>query len=376
MLEHRLALVVLNMLPGVGPGRKKLLVEMFGSAEAALAATSEELCRLPGIGSHLGEVISHWEKYCDLSGEMDLVRRSGVALVTEEDENYPELLREIHDPPICLYVLGTLEALKKSRKSIAIVGSRHTTAYGMRMADMLASSACYAGWPVISGLARGIDTVAHESSLRAGGVTVAVVGSGMTCLYPQENLGLAQRIVSSGGALVSEFPMQYRPDRRTFPMRNRIISGMSQGTIVVQAGLQSGSLITAAQALEQGRVVFAVPGPADQEQSRGCHALIRDGARITENFDDVLDEFSQFPGLTPRALREQNKANDTKTPASELQLSGLELKLFNLLESGEKLLDDLIDESEEEASSVLACLMTLELRRLVKQLPGKRVVRV
>ena len=341
-----------------------------------MAAPEAELCKLPGIGSHFSRIIHNWGNYCNLEEELSLVRRSGVTILTEEDDAYPPLLREIHDPPICLYVLGNLTALQNSRHSLAIVGSRYSTPYGLRMADKLSFDACSAGWSVISGLARGIDTAAHQAALRACGVTVAVIGGGILNLYPQENTGLAQGIIANGGAVVTEFPMRHRPDKRSFPLRNRIISGMSQGTIVVQAGLQSGSLITAAQALEQNRTVFAVPGPVDVEHFRGCHALLKDGARLVESFDDVSDEFSQFPTLSRRVISKQNELKDTKTSSHELQMSELEMKLWNLLNDGEMMVDDMIDLVDDDPSSVLACLMTMELRHLVKQLPGKRIVRI
>ncbi len=375
MLEHHLALMVMNMLPGVGPGRKRLLAEHFGSCEAALGAPEAALCKLPGIGEHFSRIIHGWREYCNLEEELSLVRRSGAVIVTEEDDDYPPLLREIHDPPICLYVLGDKKALRDSRNAVAIVGSRYGTGYGLRMADRLAADICQAGWPVVSGLARGIDTAAHQAAVRCRGVTVAVIGAGLLNLYPQENTGLARDIVATGGAVITEFPMKHRPDKRSFPLRNRIISGMSRGTIVVQAGLQSGSLITAAQALEQNRAVFAMPGPVDLEYFRGCHALLKDGARLVESFADVLDEFSQFPGLSRQALKAQNEPKETKTSPPELQMSELEMKLWNLLDDGEMLVDDLIDSVEDDPSSVLACLMTMELRHLVRQLPGKRVVR-
>ena len=374
-MERREALIVLNLLGGIGPVRKKLLETEFGKVEDALTAGRVRLERIPGIGAKWAEVISQWESRCDLAAELKRIARAGVEILTEDDDDYPPLLREIHDPPICLYIYGNRKALKESRGAIAVVGSRHTTAYGVRMADALSSAAGYAGWPVVSGLARGIDTVAHEATLRAKGVTVAVVGSGLASLYPQENIGLAKRIAESGGAVITEFPMLFPPDRRAFPMRNRIISGMSQGTVVVEAGLQSGSLITANCALEQDRVVFAVPGPADVPQSRGCHALIKDGAKLVESFADIAEEFVLLPGLGRRAKDEKTDEKNTKSRPVELQLHGLELKLWALLNDGERYIDDMIAEMDEDASSVLASLLSLEMKHLVKQLPGKRVVR-
>jgi len=360
------------MLPGIGPGRKRLLSAFFGSPEAALNASEDDLCKIHGIGVKLAPIVSHWEKYCNVNEEIRVCREAGVTIITDEDECYPPLLQEIHDPPICLYVRGSLDLLKNSGGSIAIVGSRYATAYGVRMASMLAAGASVAGWPVVSGLARGIDSAAHDATLRAGGRTIAVIGCGLTCIYPQENVPLAAAIVDNGGAVISEFPMFYRPDKRSFPMRNRIISGICSGTIVVEAGLKSGSLITAAQAMEQNRTVFAVPGLADAPYSKGCHSLIRDGAVLTESFQDVIDDFIGLPGIGKPPAASQAKPPEQPVP-QKLNLSGLELKLWNFIQDGENDIDNLIDKSFEEPSCVMAALMTLELKRVVRQLPGRKV---
>ncbi len=371
-MDHRTALLILNMLPGIGPGRKRQLVDYFGSAKNALAASEQALRQVPGIGQRLVPVLHEWEKHCDPTAEINLASQAGVSIVIEDDDAYPPLLREIHDPPICLYVTGNLDVLKNSAGAIAIVGTRHTSFYGIRMAEMLAASAAQAGWPVVSGLARGIDTAAHEATLRAGGQTIAVIGSGLAYLYPKENTGLAIRIAEQNGAVISEFPMLYRPDRRSFPMRNRIISGITRGTIVVEAGIQSGSLITAAQAIDQNRNVYAVPGLADTPHARGCHALIKDGAKLIENFQDVIDDFNLLP-LEQTTTSETAAAGNTKPPAPEIHLQGLELKIWRLVQNGEAYIDDIIAMADEETSSVLAAILTLELKRLVKQLPGKRI---
>ena len=369
-MERRRALMILNMLPGIGPGKKRLLTAFFGSAEAALEAPVSEICKISGIGEKLAPVIHDWRNYCNPDDEIRLMEQCGVFMLTEEDEAYPPLLREIHDPPICLYVRGNAEALRGTESSVAIVGSRCCTSYGVRMAGSLAMSAAMSGWPVISGLARGIDTIAHEGVLQANGCTVAVIGSGLSCIYPRENVPLAMRIVEQGGAVVSEYPMRYQADRRSFPMRNRIISGIATGTIVVEAGIKSGSLITAAQALEQNRTVFAVPGSADSYSSKGCNALIRDGAVLIESFQDVIDEFSGLPGLAERGT-----APERSTPAVEkkITLYGLELKLWNLIKAGERDIDALIDKADEEASCVSAALLTLELKRMIRQQPGRQI---
>jgi DNA processing protein len=337
------------------------------------------LARVPGIGEKLSRVLSGWQRLCDPDEERQLASRAGVEIVTREDDAYPELLREIHDPPLCLYVRGDLACLPRLRGSIAMVGSRRTTLYGVAMAESLATAAAYAGWPVVSGLARGIDTVAHEAVLAAGGCTVAVIGSGLGYMYPQENLDLARRIASSGGAVISEFPMMFKPERRTFPMRNRIISGVSRGTVVIEAGTKSGSLITASQALDQNRQVFAVPGRVDSPQSRGCHALIKDGAKLVERFGDIVEEFTVLPGfaggasLSPAAAPATAEACES---ADELlQLPDLERKLLAFMGESDMAIDDLAQGVEEPVHNVLSALLMLEMRHLVRQLPGRRVVR-
>lgn len=371
-MDKRTSLFILNMLPQIGPGRKRLLTEYFGSPEAALAAPMDELCKIQGIGCKLAPIIHNWRQYCNPEEEQRLARQAGVILVMEEDEVYPPLLREIHDPPICLYVRGDLSVLRESGNSIAIVGSRNATNYGLRMAANLAFAACAAGWPVISGLARGIDTSAHDATLRGGGRTIAVVGSGLGRIYPPENIPLAAQISMRGGAVVSEFPMMYAPDRRSFPMRNRIISGISQGTIVVEAGAKSGSLITAATAMEQNRTVFAVPGLADAPFARGCHALIRDGAVLIENFQDVVDEFTGLPGLEPPP-----KVSQAKPPAaidvSKLHLSALEQKIWNIIRQGQCDIDAILDTADEDSACVSAALLALELKRIIRQQPGRKI---
>ncbi len=372
-MDNREAYITLNLLPGIGPVRVAQLLQFFGDPVSILRASKKDLSRLPGIGERLGSVIHNWQDHCDPEAEFEQVERAGVRVVTREDAAYPELLRQIHDPPLVLYVRGHPEALK-SLNSIAIVGTRRPTTYGLRMAETLSIAAVAAGWTVVSGLALGIDTAAHEAVTRHDGRTLAVLGSGLGRIYPQQNLPLARKICEKG-ALISELPLQTPPDRRTFPMRNRIVSGLSAGTVVVEAGTRSGALITASQALEQGRQVFAVPGRADSPQARGCHALIKDGARLVESFADVLDEFSGFGArLRPVSVPETSPPPERETPGAGLQLSGLERKLVELIADGEEEIDSLIVQAGEPAAKVLGALVMLEIQRLVKQLPGKRVV--
>jgi DNA processing protein len=372
------AYVVLNLVPGIGPLRVAQLLSLYDSPEAILAATAAELARVPGIGGKLAAVLADWRRICDPAAERELAERAGVSIVTRASPDYPELLAQIHDPPLCLYVRGAVEALRRCAHGVAMVGSRHTTPYGMQMAEHLALGAVYAGWPVVSGLARGIDTVVHEAVLKANGCTVAVLGSGLGVIYPQENVPLARRIAEHGGALVSEFPMLFHPDKRTFPMRNRIISGLTLGTVVVEAGGTSGSLITASQAADQGRQVFAVPGRVDSPQSRGCHALIKDGAKLVETFQDIAEEFACLPGMPPPTLPSAQPASTppTQSPAVVLELSALEETLLAFLGTSEASIDELVRAADAPAAEVLGALLRLEMRHRVRQLPGRRVARI
>ncbi len=251
------ASIALNMLPTMGPVRLRKLLEVFETPERILAAKRDALRAVEGIGREVVDQIANWESLVDLPAELQRVRDFGATVITAESPFYSKQLREIHAPPIVLYVWGELS--ERDQHAIAVIGSRRTTHYGLESAKKLSYQLAYAGLTIISGLARGIDTAAHQGALAAKGRTIAVIGSGLSKLYPPENAALAEKIRSGNGAIVSEFSMEIEPDRQTFPMRNRIISGWSQGLLVVEAGANSGALISVAQALEQGRNVYAVP---------------------------------------------------------------------------------------------------------------------
>lgn len=375
-MERREAFIALNLLPEIGPGRMRLLMQCFPNPQDALGAPMERLMRVPRLGANGARVLHEWERHCDLANEERRCQRAGVSIVTWEDLSYPSQLREIHDPPICLYLRGDIRALQKSGNALAVVGSRNVTQYGVNTARMLSMAAAQGGWTVVSGLARGIDTVAHTAALDARGCTIAVLGSGLEHLYPQENLGLARRIAENGGAVISEFSLGTRPDRHNFPMRNRIISGLSRGTLVVEAGLQSGSLITAAQALEQGRAVFAVPGRIDSPFACGCNALIKEGARLVESFKDIQEEFSTLPGLRDTVLRREQAQQETLAQETEIPLNPLEYRIWCEIGDDEQDIDTLVEKLDAPASSILGALLTMEIQQVVRQLPGKRVRRV
>ncbi len=376
------AYLTLNLLPEIGSGRANQLLRRLGDPVAILRASTRQLAETPGISPRLAEIIAGWRDHCDPEAEKRLAARAGVEIVCRDHAAYPELLREIADPPLLLYLRGNLEAISRLSRSLALVGTRGPTNYGARVARHLAEAAVYDGWSVVSGLARGIDTVAHRAAVEADGCTVAVLGGGLAQIYPPENRELAREICRQG-LLISELPMRMKPTRLTFPMRNRLIAGLSQGTVVVEAGTRSGALITANLAMEQNRRVFAVPGQVDSPQSRGCHSLLKDGAVLVERFEDIAVEFSfgqPFPGIAQTAKpteRQMAEVADAATapppPPAAASLSELESRLLELLGRDEMQIDDLIAQSGEPAHLVLATLIQLEMRHLVEQMPGKRV---
>ena len=367
-MTERDAYIILNALPEIGPLRVAQLLQVFPDVTAILRAGRAELTRIPGIGGKTADAVLSWPRGIDVEQEKALAERAGVAIITRDDDNYPPLLREIHDPPLCLYVRGQVQVLRESAASLAMVGSRRTTSYGVSMAGNLAAAAALAGWTVVSGLARGIDTVVHETVVRLQRRTVAVIGSGLGRIYPQENIELA-RSICRDGAVISEFPMQYAPAKHAFPMRNRIIAGMTRGTVVVEAGTKSGSLITAAQAADENRLVFAVPGRADSPQSRGCHCLIKEGARLVESFQDVLEELNMLPGLYPAAGSAGSGGGGVAGPP----LNEAEQLILDALGPEERELDELVRATGLAPAEVLRSIFQLELKNRVKQLPGKRV---
>jgi DNA processing protein len=370
-MTSREAYIALNMVDGVGPIRVRALLDRFSEPQAILAATKADLMQVEGVGEEVARSITSWREKVNLDGELQRIEKAAVQVVTRDDTEYPKNLREVYDPPIILYVKGTLS--ERDALAIAIVGSRRTTLYGQDMARKLAYQLARVGMTVVSGLARGIDTAAHTGALQAKGRTVAVIGCGIDIVYPAENEKLAKEIVEKGGAVVTEFPFGVKPDRQNFPMRNRIISGWTLGTVVVEANLKSGALITANQAAEQGRQVFAVPGRADSILSRGTNKLIKDGAKLTEDAEDILGEFEY---LLPKRATEQAEAGSggggTK-PA--LVLSDMEEKVMAQLGREETAIDDIIRASGLTTACVSATLLTLEMKRLVRQLPGKMYVR-
>jgi DNA processing protein len=367
-VDPREALIALNLVEHVGPVRLRRLLEHFGDAPAILRAGRDALLRVTGVGEDTAEAIARWEATVDLAGELRRIAEYGCRVLVSADEEYPPLLREIYDPPIVLYVKGALTP--RDRNAVALVGSRQTTAYGQETARRLAYQLAYVGVTVVSGGARGIDTAAHQGALAAKGRTVAVLGTGINLVFPPENAELFERIAAAG-AVLTQFPFHRPADKQSFPIRNRIVAGLTLGTVVVEADLQSGALITAKFAADYGRQVFAVPGRIDSPRSRGCHDLIKNGAKLCEGADDILGEFEY---LFPASNRPPSPAETGLLPA--LELSDREQAVLATLATGtETAVDEVIRRSGLPASAVNVALLGLEMKKLVRQLPGKLFVR-
>jgi DNA processing protein len=364
--------VRLACVPGIGSRLRRLLLERFGTPEGVFAASPDEIASVGRIGRKLATMIPTLADSAVADDVIALCRKRSVDILLDGTATYPALLSRIDDPPGLLFVRGTL--LPQDSLSVAIVGARHATAYGLKVAEQLGAGLARAGYTVVSGLARGIDAAAHRGAMNAGGRTIAVLGSGVLNVYPPEHADLAREVIDSG-ALISELPPLTEPNVGTFPQRNRIVSGLSLGVVVVQAADRSGALITARLATEQGREVFAVPGPIDCRMSRGCHGLIRDGAKLVESVDDILEEFGP---LFETATTAEGRAVKS---AAELQLGDIERQVLDACDAlaggatKPVSIDDIVDRSGLAASQVLATVGVLEMRRLIRRLPGNQIAR-
>lgn len=361
--------LLLTLVSGIGPRLRKNLLAVFGSPQQVLDARRSQLEAVPGIGPKLAKAVSEARSAIDLDAELDRVAEHGARLLFDTDIAYPPLLREIEDPPALLYLRGTIEPA--DRFAVAMVGTRHATRYGEEQARRLASELAAAGVTVVSGLARGIDTEAHRGALAAGGRTLAVLGGGLAKFYPPENRKLAAEITQAG-AVMSEFSMATTPNQGTFPQRNRVISGLSLGVVVIEAPPKSGSLITAQMALEQGREVFALPGPVDSAVSRGCHQLIREGAKLVESADDILEELGRPTIMNPKAgaIPESTAEPEPLPPPADLDPG--EAAVLAAVPKSPTLMDDILATSGLPAAQVLGLITLLELKGLVRRAEGNR----
>jgi DNA processing protein len=377
-LSENQAFLVLNALPDIGPITTNRLLGAFGDDPRLLFEVSaRELEAVKGVGPKISGNLRAWRTLVDLPKEEERLARAGATFVSCRDAAYPPLLKELADAPLGLYRRGEYEF---SAPCVAIVGSRRTTLYGQATAKKLGHELARLGFCVVSGLARGIDTCAHEGALEAGGRTAAVLGNGIDIIYPPENLKLYQRIEENGGAIVTEFPFGRRADKQSFAMRNRIVAGMCRAVIVVESDVSGGSMITAKFAGEQGRLVFAVPGRIDQPSSAGCHQLIRDGATLLTSVDDVLSELNYLEGFGPAGVaaipEDGERATRAKTVAAKAgplgELSADEGRVLACFAGGAILgADALVAATGLPSASLSATLMMLELkRRVAKRLDG------
>ena len=359
--------ILLNLVPDIGSARLKQLLEAFGGLDEVWAASETELRRVPGVGPVLAQRLTAGRGNTRLlEQELRLAEAAKAQILTLEETGYPAALRQIHDPPLALYIRGSLPI---EEIAVAMVGSRHASHYGLETAQRLAYDLALRGVTIVSGLARGIDGAAHRGALKAGGRTIAVLGSGLSVVYPPEHEELSRQIIERG-ALVSEYPMTMQPLPHNFPRRNRIISGLSLGVVVVEAAARSGALITADCALEQGREVFAVPGPITTPTSQGTHHLLKQGAALVTSAEDILEEL----GLTaPQPARPSAARAPAQAPDD---LAAEEQQVFACLSRDEpRYIDTITETSGMEAMTVSSALLQLELRHLIRQLPGKQFLR-
>lgn len=373
-MTQREALIAMNRVSGLGAITVKRMAERFGSLTSVFEASESDLREISGIGFEKARQFASDLKRVRADEEVERAARSGVTLVTWADEGYPTLLKQIADPPLVLYVAGSVEAL--NRPCVGVIGTRHPTVYGRETARRFGFQLAGAGYTVVSGLATGIDTEAHQGAVQAKGRTVAVLGGALDCLFPKENSGLAREMVAAGGAVVSEYPFGRQPDRQTFPMRNRIVSGLCKGVLVVEAPLASGTLITVGQALDQNRSVMAVPGRIDSPASQGCHKLLREGARLVTTADDVIEELQDLMAGAARSRGAAVKpADEGVEPRPVCVLSSEERAVLAQIDVEGTTVDAVVRGSGFDAGQVGALLVGLQIKRMVRLLPGGLVAR-
>lgn len=359
--------LALALATGVGPVIRQRLLEAFGSAEEILQASSSDLQSVPGVGPKVARQIAAAGDYAEADRQLEIAAEHDIAILTESHADYPPLLRELPNPPMVLFARGALASA--DRLAVAIVGTRHASRYGLKQAERLATGLVQSGFTIVSGMARGIDSAAHRAALEAGGRTLAVLASGVLKPYPPENKQLAERIAAAG-CLLSEAAPTMPPMSGMFPQRNRIISGLTLGTIIVEAADRSGALITARHAWEQNREVFAVPGPVDSRLSVGPHRLIRDGAKLVATIDDVLEE------LGPLAHHVEREDGTTLRVPAEVTLNDLERKILQHTSPQGSLIDEVAEAASLPVHRVLSTIHVLEMRGLVRRIGGNRIARV
>ncbi len=386
--NETISLIHLNLIQGVGLKTVQCLRDVFGSTERALRAAPDEIRKIEQLSPAIRDLLIHKPVLYPIERELELIHTYGCQVVTLYDAAYPPHLKQIDTPPFVLYVRG--ELVPEDAISVSVVGSRNAKDYGRKVSYRLSYQIAQRGLTVVSGFAKGIDTAAHRGALEAGGRTIAVMGNGLSLIYPAANRDLAEKIETSG-ALVSEFPMAARPKPRNFPRRNRIISGLTLGTVVVEASNRSGALITARLAAEQNREVFAVPGEIFSQLSAGTHKLINEGAKLINTVDDLLNELPPYvlsqiqPHTSPSPVPDMAAVpthassagqNDTEpipeTPPPPPDLTPDEKTIFEAIEVPSSHIDTIVRTTQLPISQVSSVLLMLELKGIVQQLPGKQ----
>tara|TARA_B100000315_G_scaffold156954_1_gene145496 strand:+ start:5580 stop:6683 length:1104 start_codon:yes stop_codon:yes gene_type:complete len=365
MFEKKYYWLALNMVPGIGRKLYHRLINHFHSPEKVFQAPNSQLLQIEGMGENLVKAITSFKLDEVIEREKKLVELNRASILTFQDNIYPENLKKIYDPPPVLYMKGSIA--KMDNVAVAIVGTRIPSRYGKLVTEKISAELAKRGVTIISGMASGIDSIAHRSAIAARGRTLAVFGCGVNMTYPTENINLKEMIIENG-AVLSEFPMNTRPERTNFPMRNRIISGLSLGTIVIEAAEKSGALITSDFALEQGKDVFAVPGNINSPKSKGTNRLIKMGAKLVESADDIIEEFPYEVKMLLQTVSKQKE----KTDLPELSVD--EKKIYSLLSEEETHIDTLIQESNMPSQKVSALLIQMELKDVIKQQSGKMFV--
>ncbi len=367
--EELTHLIALTMIDNIGPVTAMGLVDAFGSPSSVFRASGDELVGVAGVSRRIAAQIATFGQWSRVEKEIAQARKMNVSLVAKWDERYPRLLRHIYDAPPLIYIKGEI---CRTDINIGIVGSRNASPHGIFITDRIARALVMKGLTVVSGMARGIDSAAHTGALAARGRTIAVLGSGIDVIYPPENKKLFDKIASSG-AVISEYPFATAPQGHHFPRRNRIISGLSLGVVVVEATEKSGSLITARMALEQGREVFAVPGSIDSSGSRGANKLIKEGAKLVQDVDDILNEIMPQVEFADRGAAMPGKSDNTDTPAIP-KLDPSEEKVIRHMSTTPIHIDSVIEKSGIAVHEALTILLSLEVQGHITQLPGKYFV--
>jgi DNA processing protein len=371
--EQKKYWLALNAISGLGVNGLKTLIEVFGTPRQVFSASLEALCSVSGIGKTIAQRIRRYNDWSRQEQDLKYYEKESIAILTWEDSLYPPLLSYIYDSPALLFVKGTMQ---ENEKCVAVVGSRVASAYGMFVTERLCRELALQGITVVSGMARGIDSAAHRGAISGKGRTIAVLGNGLDTIYPPENLSLCKSIAEHG-ALITEYPVETPPRSSNFPARNRIISGISLGVVVVEAGEKSGSLITAKFALEQGREVFAIPGTIDSPGSKGTHKLLKEGAKLVETVDDILDEiYPHLDGVnrpSPISIdSSETSQHDAPQTAQKTELSQDELTVWLKFDNFSKDVDELISLTGLSCQSMQHILMMLEMKGYIQKMPGSK----